>query len=554
MSSSSLEVPFRCSICLDVFEDPASIPCGHNFCLGCVQRVWDTRDEAECPLCKETFEGPPGLRVNVGLRDIVEQFKRMSKDRPSIKSPPSLRRVSKQNSRSDDVFCVKCFVGAGQGQRTPAAKSCPACRESYCERHLVPHLRDPALTGHAPTDPGAFDSGRACQRHAPLACPASTEHERHEVVSVEVESGRIRSEMMKAQEDFTHMIQARTMKAQELQKSLDLSKRQKEEDVQKSLQVYATLKEAMDGHQGALVQESEAEQDEMQKKTQELQEELNQEVNEIQRRRREMRQLERIRDPLHLAQSFAALAVPSATGHLSQMKLSVSVPARAARAAFSRTVDVCLQLQTQLTTEELNALTAYAGETNDIESNDIESNDIESNDTESNDTESNDTESNDTESNDTESNDTESNDIESNDIESNDIAVSVSQKYSKNDHLFQVGDKPDWDLGVSKESLNRRGAVAVRPDCGFWAICRRDGGPLSACPGPSVPLALREGPRNVAIFLDYDEDEVSFYDAGDKVHIYTFRQCGFDEALRPYFSLCLRDGQGSTGALAIGPL
>uniref|UniRef100_A0A3Q3GC45 B30.2/SPRY domain-containing protein n=1 Tax=Labrus bergylta TaxID=56723 RepID=A0A3Q3GC45_9LABR len=32
---------FLCSICLDVFTDPVSIPCGHNFCKSCITHHWD---------------------------------------------------------------------------------------------------------------------------------------------------------------------------------------------------------------------------------------------------------------------------------------------------------------------------------------------------------------------------------------------------------------------------------------------------------------------------------------------------------------------------------
>uniref|UniRef100_A0A3B3ZBI8 RING-type domain-containing protein n=1 Tax=Periophthalmus magnuspinnatus TaxID=409849 RepID=A0A3B3ZBI8_9GOBI len=71
MSNAFLEDQLRCIICLDFFKSPVSIPCGHNFCLGCIKRFWDTRHKAECPLCKETFKSRPNLRVNVALRDIV---------------------------------------------------------------------------------------------------------------------------------------------------------------------------------------------------------------------------------------------------------------------------------------------------------------------------------------------------------------------------------------------------------------------------------------------------------------------------------------------------
>ncbi|XP_012594008.2 E3 ubiquitin-protein ligase TRIM52 [Microcebus murinus] len=38
-----------CAICLDYFEDPVSISCGHNFCRGCATRLWgkDEEDQAE---------------------------------------------------------------------------------------------------------------------------------------------------------------------------------------------------------------------------------------------------------------------------------------------------------------------------------------------------------------------------------------------------------------------------------------------------------------------------------------------------------------------------
>uniref|UniRef100_A0A2K6EV44 RING-type E3 ubiquitin transferase n=1 Tax=Propithecus coquereli TaxID=379532 RepID=A0A2K6EV44_PROCO len=35
-----------CAICLDYFEDPVSITCGHNFCRGCVTQLWG-KDEKD---------------------------------------------------------------------------------------------------------------------------------------------------------------------------------------------------------------------------------------------------------------------------------------------------------------------------------------------------------------------------------------------------------------------------------------------------------------------------------------------------------------------------
>jgi len=119
---------------------------------------------------------------------------------------------------------------------------------------------------------------------------------------------------------------------------------------------------------------------------------------------------------------------------------------------------------------------------------------------------------------------------------------------------FQVSDKTDWDLGVARESINRKGTITVRPDNGYWAICRRQGGSLSACARPSVTLRLQETPHEVGVFLDYDEGSVSFYDAEAKTHIYTFSGCDFNEPMYPYLNPCLHDNGKNTAPLIICPV
>uniref|UniRef100_A0AAZ3P465 E3 ubiquitin-protein ligase TRIM39-like n=1 Tax=Oncorhynchus tshawytscha TaxID=74940 RepID=A0AAZ3P465_ONCTS len=78
-SSSSLlsEDQFLCSICLDVFTEPVTTSCGHNFCMVCITNYWDSKDLYQCPLCKEKFPERPKLSVNTMLREVVENFKTM---------------------------------------------------------------------------------------------------------------------------------------------------------------------------------------------------------------------------------------------------------------------------------------------------------------------------------------------------------------------------------------------------------------------------------------------------------------------------------------------
>ncbi|XP_067088381.1 uncharacterized protein [Osmerus mordax] len=77
MSSSNLQVSkeqFQCSICLEVFIDPVSTSCGHNFCQACISHYWNVNTVYQCPLCMETFIKRPELRVNTAFRDMVDRF------------------------------------------------------------------------------------------------------------------------------------------------------------------------------------------------------------------------------------------------------------------------------------------------------------------------------------------------------------------------------------------------------------------------------------------------------------------------------------------------
>lgn len=76
------EDQFTCSICLDVFENPVSTPCGHSFCQRCISSYWDGGRGGSrvylCPICKESFRKRPELHINRTLKEITEQFKHVA--------------------------------------------------------------------------------------------------------------------------------------------------------------------------------------------------------------------------------------------------------------------------------------------------------------------------------------------------------------------------------------------------------------------------------------------------------------------------------------------
>ncbi|NXT95371.1 TRI39 ligase, partial [Anhinga rufa] len=100
----------------------------------------------------------------------------------------------------------------------------------------------------------------------------------------------------------------------------------------------------------------------------------------------------------------------------------------------------------------------------------------------------------------------------------------------------QVGDKPEWGLGLCRESASRKGNVLFSPNNGYWVLRLQNGGNYEALTSPVSPLPLSVRPRRIGIFLDYEAGEISFYNVSDRSHIYTFTD-KFSGNLRPLFFL-----------------
>ncbi|XP_030632597.1 butyrophilin subfamily 3 member A3-like, partial [Chanos chanos] len=140
-----------------------------------------------------------------------------------------------------------------------------------------------------------------------------------------------------------------------------------------------------------------------------------------------------------------------------------------------------------------------------------------------------------------------------------DTCVSVLGKEGFSSGRFyyevEVRGKTDWTLGVARESINRKGQIAVNPENGYWAICLRNGTEYIACNSPFISLSLTQKPGEVVgVFVDYEEGLVSFYDVEASSHIYSFTGQSFTEELYPFFSPDLnREGKNSS-PLVISPV
>ncbi|XP_026353262.2 erythroid membrane-associated protein [Ursus arctos] len=135
-----------------------------------------------------------------------------------------------------------------------------------------------------------------------------------------------------------------------------------------------------------------------------------------------------------------------------------------------------------------------------------------------------------------------------------DFVVSVlgAEYFTAGCHYWEVdvGNKTKWALGVCSESVSRKGKVTATPANGHWLVRQSSEKEYEALTSPQTTLRLKEPPRCVGIFLDYEAGIISFYNVTSRTHIFTFTHT-FSGPLRPFFEPCLHDGGKNTAPLII---
>uniref|UniRef100_A0A8C1UA44 E3 ubiquitin-protein ligase TRIM39-like n=1 Tax=Cyprinus carpio TaxID=7962 RepID=A0A8C1UA44_CYPCA len=515
-SMSSLSEEIQCSVCLDVFTDPVSTPCGHNFCKICLNKCWDNSQTCSCPYCKETFKQRPDLKINTTLRELVDHCKK--------KSP----------EKKPEVLCDFC-----EERKLKALKSCLVCQSSYCETHLEPHLRVTRLKKHKLMDPVSNLEDYICQKHErPLdlfcrddqTCVCSfcteTDHKNHNTVPIEEESEEKKTELMKTQKDVQLMIQNRIKKIQDIKHSAEVRKRNTEKEKAVRVELFTDLIRSIERHQTELLEMMEEQQKAAEKQEQELIEELEQEITELKMRNTELEQLSHTEDHLHLLQIHSSLCSSRNTRNWPEISMKTDESLETLRRALTQlkdTIDEKLTLTVDVT---LDPDTAHPNLILSDDGTQVRDGGIRQKlpDT----------------------------------PERFDRCVYVLGKegFSSGRFYFevQVKGKTEWDLGVARESINRKGLITLRPSDGYWTVILRNGDEYKAGEDPSVSLSLRVKPQRVGVFVDYEEGLVSFYDVESSSHIYSFTAQSFTEKLYPLFSPCPNDGGKNSSPLIITPV
>lgn len=109
------------------------------------------------------------------------------------------------------------------------------------------------------------------------------------------------------------------------------------------------------------------------------------------------------------------------------------------------------------------------------------------------------------------------------------------ERFTSGRHYWEVevGDRTSWALGVCRENVNRKEKGELSAGNGFWILVFL-GSYYNSSERALAPL--RDPPRRVGIFLDYEARHLSFYSATDGSLLFIFPEIPFSGTLRPLFS------------------
>ncbi|XP_073435814.1 E3 ubiquitin-protein ligase TRIM39-like [Dendrobates tinctorius] len=130
MASADLRDVLSCSICQNMYVDPVTLSCGHNFCRDCINHKLDSQKSkvSSCPDCGAEFRDRSKLCKNIVLAKVIECLPSL----PEEKSPQNVfleptnnlgpRKCSVHNKileyyclDDSTSVCITCFV-AGHHQ------------------------------------------------------------------------------------------------------------------------------------------------------------------------------------------------------------------------------------------------------------------------------------------------------------------------------------------------------------------------------------------------------------------------------------------------------
>ncbi|KAG8545575.1 hypothetical protein GDO81_020654, partial [Engystomops pustulosus] len=287
MASAALGQELTCSICLDLYTDPVTLRCGHNFC-----RVLTTQDGSggySCPECRAEFQERPALQRNITLCNVVENFR-------SIHGADNI------------IFCSYCIHSP-----VPAAKSCLHCAASLCEKHLRVHSKEPE---HVLTDPSRCLEKRKCPIHKKIleyyctedatcicvSCCLVGEHRGHNMESLDEASEKKKKKL----KDVLQKLQTKRQKTQKKVKSLEKCRKKINEkqfgEAERVTALFIDLRRRLDDLEKKILSEISRQRQKESRSLTDVIQKLEREKEELSRKMQDIEEMCNMTDPLTVLQ------------------------------------------------------------------------------------------------------------------------------------------------------------------------------------------------------------------------------------------------------------
>ncbi|KAK6299851.1 E3 ubiquitin-protein ligase TRIM47 [Coregonus clupeaformis] len=302
---------FSCSICLDLLNDPVTIPCGHSYCRVCIKGHWDQDDQKliySCPQCRQTFTPRPVLSRNNMLTEVVGKLKKTGQE-----VSPSLPYVG-----PGDVPCDICT-----DKRHRAVKSCLVCLASYCETHIQPHYESTVLKKHSLCKASTQLKEKICPHHDKLlevyCCTdqqcicyqcAIDQHRGHEIVVAQAERTKKQEQVKKVQMECQQKIKERETVMLDLQNVMGSVKCSAQEAVVDSERTFNELIRFIERRSSEVREIIKAKERDMVCETEGLLETLEKDNVELRKIDANIILLTQTEDHIHFLQSCKSLVAP----------------------------------------------------------------------------------------------------------------------------------------------------------------------------------------------------------------------------------------------------
>nr|XP_019939431.1 PREDICTED: E3 ubiquitin-protein ligase TRIM39-like [Paralichthys olivaceus] len=580
------EDQFTCSICLEVFTNPVSTPCGHSFCQACLSSYWEGVGGKifQCPLCKESFRKRPELQINRTLREITERFKEIANSRmamddrggegvedtnshPHHHHNPATRPGEMPESIFTEMMTrfqqLPAHPSDSHDQSPNRVNSQMAFRAQSTEQLDPPpsysSLRRYTLSGPSESLPSLplcplhlraleffcrADNSCVCN-----LCVEAGEHKGHTVIPVKREWHIKKAQLEIEEVELRDLICERERKVEEIQGSLREIQAAADRETYEAVCVFSKLISSVEHCQDEVMEGIEMSHRAAKHRAQSLLRELEEEIAVLKRRSTALSQLAGSGDCIDFLKTFSGLSTPPPAKDWSSVSVSSELTSGLILQNLSLMMEnfqeemrklpelsqqSSLDVSVPRPNPKIRRVQEYAADIT-LDQNTAHPRLIIS--------------------------------VDGKQVHCGDrhqlvpdyperfdrvVCVLARQGFSSGRHYWEVevGGKTDWDLGVASRSVNRKGKISVSPAHGYWFLSLRDRTDFAFRTEPSTNLSVNLRPSRIGIYVDCDKGLVSFYNVEARVLIYTYTD-SFPDTIHPFFSPCTNKSGRNEGPLII---